>query len=300
MPARLRNLTTKDIRLAASAAPPAGSTLRVSVTIGDQNAVLTGTVVEVVNTEGSTDGSTTFRLDFGNIGKRERERLVLLLRRAKRLGMSLTPPPPRRDRRFAISWPVAVVSEGHRFNAAALDISERGLFLATSTLIRSSQLIFGMPLDRDGATVKGRASVARKVNEHMARARGLNLGYGLQIEDFSIEDDEQYSKFLIRVRRRSQLHILVAGEGDRCEALATCFQGAGYAVSTVSSVEAMMQRTQFEASPPHVAVLETGSLSHKARRSFLATFREHDVPLLQAGEMAPHIARNSLDQMVEI
>lgn len=300
MPARLRNLTTRDIRLAASAAPPAGSTLRVSVTIGDRNVVLTGTVVEVVNTEGSPDGSTTFRLEFRKIGNRERERLVALLRKANRSGMSLTPPPARRDRRFAISWPIAIVSEGRRFNASALDISERGLFLATTTLIRSSQIIFGMPLDRKSATVRGRASVARKVNEHMARSRGLSLGYGLQIEDFSVEDDEQYEKFLIRVRRRSQLHILVAGDGDRSLALANCFESAGYAVSKAGSVEAMLHRTAFDSSAPDVAVLEGSNLSADAQLSFESTFRKHQVPMLHVGQQAPILARNSLDQMVAV
>jgi hypothetical protein len=299
MPARLRNLTTKDIRLAASAAPPSGAILRVSITIGDHNAVLTGTVIEVVNTEGSVDGSTTFRLEFRKVGKREHERLVLLLRKAKKAGMSLTPPPPRRNRRFAISWPVAVVSEGRRFNAAALDISERGLFLATTTLIRSSQLIFGMPLDRDGTMLKGRARVARKVNEHMARSRGLNLGYGLEIEDFSIEDDEQYAEFLIRIRRRSQMHILVAGDADRASSLSECFQAAGYAVSKATSVEAMLHRTQFESNAPDVAVIDH-SMSANIRKEFEATFAEHHVPILNVGTEAPHLARNSLDSLIEV
>lgn len=300
MPARLRNLTTKDIRLAASAAPPAGSTLRVSVTIGEHNAVLTGTVVEVVNTEGSVDGSTSFRLEFRKVGKREHERLVTLLRKANRSGMSLTPPPARRNRRFAISWPVAVQSQGQRFQGAAMDISEHGLFLATNTLVRSNQLMFGMPLDRPCLTIKGRASVVRKVSEHMARSRGLSLGYGLFIEDFSVKDSKQYSKFVTRIRRRSQHHVVVVGEGERSQTLASSFQSVGYAVSQASTVEVMRHRMQFETSPPDIAVLDDANVSIKERIIFEATFRENNVPMLDVGNQPPIIARSNLDNMVSV
>lgn len=300
MPARLRNLSTKEVRLAASAAPPSGSMLRVSITIGDQSAVVSGTVVEVVNTEGSVDGSTSFRLAFGNLSKRERGRIVNLLRKAHRAGLSLSAPPARRERRFSISWPIAVMSDGHRFNAAALDVSERGLFLATTTLIHSSQVVFGMPLDRDGQVIKGRAAVVRKVNESMARRQGLSLGYGLQIEDLSIEDDEQYSRFLVRVRRRSQKHIVVAGSSERSALLADCFQASGYAVSKASSVDTLLHQTELESNAPDVAVIDDTALSVDARMSFESTFRHHHVPMLQMhGESLP-VARNSLDQLIAI
>lgn len=300
MPGRLRNLTTKDIRLAASAAPPAGSILRVSVTIGDLNAVVTGTVVEVINAEGSTDGSTTFRCEFRRVGKHEHDRLVALLRQAKLAGMSLTAPPPRRGRRFAISWPMAIKNDGHRFNASALDISEHGLFVSTTTLLRSTNLLFGLPLDRPGESVRGRAKVARKVSEHMARTRGLSLGYGLEIEEFHVQDHEAYGEFLQRVKSRSQRHVLVAGEGERTVALADCLRSAGYAVSKAASVEIMMHRTQFESNAPDLALMDSGSLSVDSQRAFRSAFRDNDVPLVLAGDLAPHMAREQVDQMVEI
>jgi hypothetical protein len=301
MPGRLRNLTTKDIKLAASAAPPAGSILRVSVTIGELNAVLTGTVLEVINTEGSTDGATTFRCEFRGVSKKEHERLVALLRQAKKTGMSLAPPPARRGRRFAISWPLAVMSDGHRFNASALDISEHGLFLATDTLLRSDNLLFGLPLDRAGESVRGKAIVARKVSDQMARSRGLNLGYGLEIESFHVQDQDEYAAFLQRVRNRSQKHIIVAGEGAHTVALADCFRSAGYAVSRAASVDMMMKhRTQFESNAPDLAMMDGGSLSVVAQREFHSAFREQAVPMLLAGDQSPHLARARVDQMVEI
>ena len=300
MPARLRNLTTKEARLAASAAPALGAHTRVSVNVGENGALLHGTVVEVVNTERSVDGSTTFRLAFDELDERERDNLVLLLRMAQRQGVSLTPPPPRRNRRFAVSWPVAMVSGGQRFNAAALDVSERGLFVATTTLIRANRLAFGIPIDRENARVQGRARIARHVSTEMAQAHGLQPGYGLQIEDLSADDQMRYEHFLLRVRKRSQKHILVVGDAERSQLLAECFHAAGYAVSKATTLETILQRMQHDGGGPNLAVVDQHSLSAEVRRQFIESFEIHSVPILRLEGHTPYLARNALDEAMSV
>lgn len=300
MPARLRNLTTKEVRLAASAAPGLGQKLNVSVTLGEHSTLVRGTVVEVINTERSVDGSTTFRLEFDELAIAERDKLVLLLRMAQRQGVSLSPPPPRRNRRFAISWPVAVVSDGHRFNAAALDISKRGLFLATTTLINANRLVFGIPLDRAKARVQGRARIARQVSAEMAERLGLRPGYGLQIEDLSTEDKALFNHFLVRVGKRSQKHILVVGDAERSQSLAECFHAAGYAVSKAQSVEHLRKRTDIESGGLTMAVIDQHSLSLESRKQFVEDLQMHQVPILRLDGQTPHLARDALDKAVQV
>ena len=300
MPARLRNLTLKQVRIAASAAPPLGSQVRIALALGPLEVELIGVVVEVVNTESSVDGSTSFRINLGKIPSSERETLANLLRRAQSEGLSLSPPPARKNRRFAVSWPIAVVSEGLRFGAAALDVSEQGLFLATTNLIRARQVVFGIPLDTPEPTVQGRARVAREVTEEMAEQRSLNRGYGLHFETLSTNDLERYAKFLVRVRQRSQVHVLVAGSSKESVALAASFQSVGYAVTQASSVEQMQERRPLDEARPDVAVLDEGILGRNLRRQFEKSFEAHNVRMLHLRGQAPASARLALDRLMSV
>ena len=280
MPARLRNLSLKQIRLAASAAPPLTSAVRVDLVLGKLEVTLPGIVVEVVNTESSVDGSTSFRVELGNLGQAKLDLLAAILRRAQADGLELSAPPARQSRRFAVSWPIAVVSEGHRFNAAALDVSAQGLFLATNTLIRARQVVFGMPLDSGEPIVQGRARIAREVTQEMAEERKLQRGYGLHFEPLEEDALQRYEQFLSRVKQRSQLHVVVAGHSQQNEALAACFQSAGYAVTRAASIVKFEATSKWDKGRPDIAVLDESNLSTNLRKQFEARFEAHCIPML--------------------
>lgn len=300
MPARLRNLSLKQIRLAAGAAPPLTSAVRVALVLGKLEVTLPGIVVEVVNTENSVDGSTSFRVELGNLGQAKLDLLAAILRRAQADGLELSAPPARQSRRFAVSWPVAVVSEGHRFNAAALDVSAQGLFLATKTLIRARQVVFGIPLDSGEPIVQGRARIAREVTQEMAEERKLQRGYGLQFEP--LEDDalQRYEQFLSRVRQRSQLHVVVAGHSQQNEALAACFQSAGYAVTRAASIIKFEATSKWDKGRPDIAVLDESNLTTSLRKQFEARFEAHCIPMLHLRDEAPQKARQTLDTRLSV
>jgi hypothetical protein len=299
-PARLRNLSLKQIRLAASSAPPLTSAVRVDITLGKLAVTLPGIVVEVVNTESSIDGSTSFRVELGNVGRAKLDLLAAILRRAQADGLELSPPPARKSRRFAVSWPIAVISEGQRFNAAALDVSAQGLFLATKALIQARQVVFGIPLDTGEPIVRGRARVAREVTQEMADERQLERGYGLQFEALADDDLRRYEEFLVRVQQRSQLHVVVAGSSMASGALADCFQAAGYAVTRAASVVKFEATSKWDKGRPDIAVLDQSDLASGLREQFEERFEAHGIPMLHLHGHAPPKARQALDLRLSV
>ncbi len=298
MPARLRNLTLKQVRLAASAAPPLGARIRVLLTLGAIQTTLTGTVVEVVNTESSVDGSTSFRVEFGELPRTPRQQLTTLLRWTEREGVTLSPPPARRNRRFAVTWPITVVSSGQRFHAEAHDVSERGLFLATTNRIRSRQVVFGIPLETNVLTIEGRAHIAREVDDKMAEERNLSQGYGLSFEPLSSSDQAAYESFLVRVKRRSQLHVLVAGRSEHNLALARRLEAAGYVVSLASSARLLERRRAQGTAGPDVVV--GPSSVDTSWTSLQQVFEVNNVPVLHLSDQKPTTARATVDQLMNV
>ncbi|MCP4447603.1 MAG: PilZ domain-containing protein [Myxococcales bacterium] len=300
MPARLRNLTLRHVRLAASAAPPLGSALRVSITLSNLEVSLPGIVVEVINTERSIDGSTSFRVEMDDLNGDEVERLTSILRRAQADGLELSPPPARKNRRFSVTWPIAIVGDGHRFSAAALDVSAQGLFLSTTNLIRARKVVFGIPLDTQESTVQGRARIARHVTEEMADEHDLSRGYGLHFESLNAIDLQRYENFLVRVGQRSQLHVLVASQSARGAALAKCFQAAGYAVTQANFPNKMGRDKAWERGRPDVAVLDERDLENGFRAEFETSFETHSIPMLHLSGQAPASARHALDRLMSV
>ncbi len=301
MPARLRNLTLKQVRLAASAAPPLGAKLRIILTIGTIRTTVAGVVIEVINTETSVDGSTSFRVEFAEIPKPARKQLTEILRWTQREGLTLSPPPPRKNRRFAVTWPITVVSSGKRFGAAAHDVSECGLFLATTNLIHSHQVVFAIPLETKVLAIEGRAHIAREVDCKMAEERNLSQGYGLHFGTLSSSDQGAYESFLVRVKRRSQLHVLVAGKSAHNLALAKSLESAGYAVSLASSSRQLERRHAEGTSQPDVAVLSpSGHSAPELWARLKQTFEANDVPVLRLSDHEPMAARAKVDQLLGV
>lgn len=304
MPARLRNLTLKQIRLAASAAPPLGTSVRVCIERGNIAATLPGIVVEVVNTEKSVDGSTSFRVEIRGPEPADIQRLTALLRRARMEGLELSPPPPRKNRRFSVTWPIAVLAGKREFRGSVLDISEEGLFLSTDNRIHEPRIAFGIPLDTVDATVQGRARIAREVSEEMAVQRNLSRGYGLHFEPLSKSDSLRYENFLVRVCQRSEIHVLVASETEKGSALASCFQSAGYTVTQTTSVASAMTSLDaydlWDKGRPDVAVLDETDLDARRRAHVEGNLEGHRIPILRLQGQVPTSARHALDRLMSV
>ncbi len=294
--ARPRNLSLRQIRMAASAAPPLTSSVQVEVSLGEFVVCVPGIVVEVVNTEVSADGSTSFRVELGKLDRFQLESLATILREAQARGVALSPPPARKSRRFAVTWPIAVVSGDKRISADALDVSAHGLFVATTSTLDNKHVTFGIPLDTNEVVIRGRARIVRQVTEQMAEERQLRRGYGLFFEALDTTDHRNYEHFLVRVRERSQRHVVVGGTTLEATALAECLQSAGYAVSRVGSAARLHTAATWTNGRPDVAILGTDERTMPME----AGFKARGIPVLHVGSDSATNARKALDRHLSV
>ncbi len=301
MPARLRNLSVADARLAASAAPPLGSTLRLTLALNNYGISLRGTVVEVINTECSTDGSTSFRVQFAPLSPRRRGRLIGFLKIAKTLSLALHPPPARKNRRFSIHQSLTVATKKGSILGDALDISSQGFFLGTNRKIRNPYVRFSLQIDTDDS-ISGEAFVVRAVSEEMANQCGLSQGYGLHIARIASKHAGPFSEYIHRVASRSQRHVAVAGNGERSRRLAKFLQSAGYAVSQSESPDYLKQSGAplSTASAPDIAVVDVSAMRCEQVDLFESVYRSQHVNLLKLQGHALQEARESLDRALAV
>lgn len=298
MQARLRSLSPKGALLATGAPPPANTTVRVALALAEHSVILDAVVLESTAPV-ARRSSHGFRVDFLDPDADSRERLIALLRTAKARGVSLTAPPPRRAARFPVAWPVVVTTAGGRVDASVLDVSTCGLFVATNTFIRDRELSFVMPLDRRGLQVQGRLRIAREVTEPMARARGLERGYGVEI--VALEgDDGRFESFLDRVRLRSERHVVVAAAPGRLELLADGLAAAGYTVTTASHATDTLLKS-LEGRAPDAAILD-GSLDAdaEARAELQEMLARYRVPCVNTRGERPGTARAAIDRLLSV
>lgn len=297
--ARLRSLTPKSATLATGAPPPVGSHVRLAVGLADLGVILEGTVRDTSSLDDPT-GSLGFRIEFATLEAETRGQLIGLLKRARKLGVSLKPPPQRRAARFPIAWPVVLTTESGRVRGSALDVSSSGLFLATGALLRQREVHFELPLDRRGPAVGARARIAREVTELMARSRGLDRGYGVEIVDIDVEGQTRFESFVDRVRRRSERHVIVAAQSSRLEELSRGLLAAGYAVTRAASATELVCRESF-ARPPDCAVLDVSLESDAVNRQrFERLFSQYRVPCVTTRGEAAHTARSAVDRLLAV
>jgi hypothetical protein len=259
-----------------------------------------GQVIEVINPRDPTQGPAGFRVAFPERDRIARRQLVALLLRARNAGISLEPPPVRGAMRLPVRWPTRLSTSIGEMPAAALDISEGGMFLALDRELPRDELAFQLPLDSGGPPVCGRARVVRVVDEHMAEERGLPRGYGVQIVDMPAEDRVRFYSFLERVRRRSERRIVVAASAGRAEELAACLAGAGYAVTGRTDSQALLQIVDTDPRPPDIAVIDSSLGRTREARWLRTMFESRSVPCVSAREERAEWLRAAVDRMLAV
>jgi hypothetical protein len=203
--------------------------------------------------------------------------------------------------RFPVFWPTRLITEGGELRAAMLDVSRSGLFVAPSAPLGETEVEFQIPLDQTAATVCGRAVIAREVSDEMANKRGLPRGYGMRILDFSRESGERYDGFLDRVRRRTEMRLIVAAESARAQELSRRLTGAGYSVHATGDLAALIERLASGARPPDAALIHAPLCERDPRSEALKrALNERQVPSITIGEEPAHRARQVVDHLLGI
>ena len=276
--ARLRALSVKGAYLVTGAPPRLGDSVHVALGFRDQGALLRGTVYHVTTAaDALATGSSGFAVRFPVYPSAGRTQLIELLTAARDAGVTIKPPPTRHAVRFPVCWPVQVGLGDDSFHADALDVSERGLFVATQTLEVGAEISVAVPME-EGDAVTARARVARHFSSREASPRGLRGGTGLELTDMTDVDRRLWSAFLDRVRKRTERRIVVGATANRIDDLASALTAAGYSVVTGSDAGVLVRLADLEPRPPDAVVIEAGLAAQGPDHWLEQVFSARQVP----------------------
>lgn len=302
LPARLRSLSMKGGYLVTGALPRSGDMVHIALGFRGTGAMIQGEVYHVTPVEDAPQaGACGFAVKFPKHDSTGRRQLITLLKHARDVGVTIKPPPSRTAVRFHVRWPIRVSTPRSGVEAAALDVSESGMFVRTTRELPSEAMLFRMPLDTDDTAVRGRARAVRRVNQQMALERGLQTGYGLLIEELSDVDKRRWQSFLERVRRRSEKRLLVGGSLGRVRALGDALLACGYAVQGASDAATLLNTLRSASRPPDAILLDpTLSASRSEFRQIEAALSTLSVPRVATDRELPSRARMSVDHLLQV
>lgn len=303
VPARLRSLSLKGAYLACGAPPRLHDDVHIALGLDQQGTVMRGNVVHVTDADESDGtGASGFGVLFPTTESPARRQLRELLRVAQTRGVVLDPPPSRRHVRFPVRWPVCFALRAQpQLDLSALDVSQRGLFVATMERLPAGTLDFSLLPEAGMSPIRGRARVAREVPWKMACSRGLTTGFGLEITDFAPRDRERYEAFVERIGQRARRRVVVGASPERTEALVAGLSSAGYSVTGTSDPNALVQLVECDARPPDVAVLcSTLTVNPDAVRRLEQVLGSRKVPLISIQGEAPPRTRAVVDDLLHV
>ena len=306
LPGRVRYVSNREVRIATGAPMRLGDLAIVALSFQTEELFITGTIshVEVVdsNAQPSPKLSPGFSVKFHELSSKKISHLVSLLRRARDAGVSLTPPPIRGAPRFPVSWPVVVRNhtqvEVRTDRVLALDISGSGLYLDVEAKT-DSELMIAIPLDNSEQPIRCRGQVVRVVTHYAAQAFQTVAGAGVMLTHFGSQDAERYKNFLDRIEYRCQRRIVVAASEARAPALTQALSSAGYAVTSSTNPQALVELADREPRPPDVAVIDDSLKNMLESEMLCSLFKRRNVPCLSThGEGS--MTRQAIDCMLDV
>jgi PilZ domain len=261
------------------APPRLGDSVHVALGFRDLGALLRGTVYHVTTAaDAMATGSSGFAVRFPVYPSAGRQQLIELLTAARHAGVTIKPPPTRHAVRFPVCWPVQVAIGDDSFHADALDVSERGMFLAIQGSIHvGAEIDISVPME-EGESVTARARVARLLPAREASPRGLRGGTGLELTSMSEPDRALWTGFLDRVRRRTERRVVVGASPGRIDEIASALTAAGYSVTTGSDAGVLVRLADLEPRPPDAVVIEAGLAAQGPDHWLEQVFSARQVP----------------------
>jgi hypothetical protein len=267
---RVRSLVGTELTLTTGTPPPVGVFVDVVIGGGESKVSAHAAVVASATTDmalGADPPGFTVRLVVTDERQAAAiDRFSLSLRQqAQRL---LAPPPPRREVRYPVCWPVLLrTSDGAESSASALDMSLHGMFVTASRPIESAPspgVEVDLPIDDGGRSLRARSRVARSLAPAIAQARGLTPGVGLELATLGPRDSQRFGRFVQRIGRRSTAHILVAATLERASPILAELVAAGYGASHAASPSELCARLGAGVRPPELVLIDI-SLSRADR-----------------------------------
>ena len=296
---RVRYVSNREIRIATGAPLRLGDSAIVGIRFEGEELFVAGTVSSVEPIDSEPISSPGFTVAFGRLDQRKADQLVELLRHARDAGVALIPPPVRGAPRFPVSWPIVVRTNRGARRAVALDISWSGVYLDVEADV-GSDVLFAIPLDNAGESIRCRGKVVRLVNSEQADAYQTQPGCGVIITHFGSGDAERYRAFLDRVKSRCQRRVVVAAAPLRAQGLSKALAAAGYAVTSSTDPNALAELADNEPRPPDIAIIDESLAGAMEGEMLRALFRRRNVPCLATAEEASDQTRQQVDRMLSV
>jgi PilZ domain len=270
--AQLSQLSLEGAQLAAVSLPRLGDAVYLVLAFGEAEVAMRAEVTHVTEeAEAQISGAASFQVKFA-LDDAARDRLYSLLMRARAANAQLVPPPSRKSRRTAVTWPLLLATPRGSIRAELLDISERGMFAhPLRELPLEGNIGFSLVLDDQVTSVSGRVQVVRQLGNAEGEQRGLRWGYGLELTDLAGSHRQPWERFVARIRRRSARRVLVGAPAARFDELAGSLTAAGYAVFGAVEPASVAQLAEAERRPPDAAVLDAEWMSAGGQVSWMET-----------------------------
>lgn len=292
---RARDLTPDGIYVASSCPPRQGEVVDLELWLGKDRAATRAAVVHVTPPY-SAQGVGGFGACFIIADDAERLKLDQVLDAAR----TVTPipaPPARRDGRYPVRWPIFAWLAGGWLTMVVLDVSRRGLFVATGVPLGIGELLeLTIPVDDGSEPRRATARVVRAIHEAEALSRGLAVGFGLEITGMDAGDG--LAEFVSRVAARAERRIVVGAGQERGAALLGELTGVGYVASGAVEAHAILERTTVGAAPD--LVLLDDSLPGDGGRTIdelSEVLVRRQVPTVLLHGESPAAARRRVDEV---
>lgn len=229
---RLRSLTTTSIAVATACPPREGDIVEIELAMGGLQVRARAVVVGVtLPAAAAVIGAYGFGARFQD----DRQVRQDLARLVATIDDSYMRPPKRRHPRYPVRWPVTIGIDDPSTFLPALDISERGLFIASGSDIRpGTPLGITIPTET-GEILRAGVCVTRSVSEPAALSRKALPGFGVELTKMSQPDATRYDELVSRVARRSSQYIVICAECERLPRLTATLAAVGYAVAGTGS-----------------------------------------------------------------
>jgi len=258
---RVRNLTTTSIGVACGCPPSKDDIIAIELRARDLEVVVDAVVLAVTPPEtAEVIGAYGFGARFFDVDAFVHHRLRQMVAMAAAEEEPVAQPPRRRHPRFPVRWPVQLASAGATVRAFAVDLSARGMFVASEQLLAlGAHVSVLIPEEVGERPLHLRARVMRALTPADAFAHRGTAGIGLEIVSMDRRTATRYAALVDRVSRRARKAVLVVANRERLTRMSAALRAVGYPVSGTDDPTAVVKGRALRAGRAALVILDASS-----------------------------------------
>lgn len=258
---RVRNLTTTSIGVACGCPPGKDDEIEIELRAGDVEVLVDAVVLAVTPAEtAEVIGAYGFGARFFDVDAFARNRLRKLVALVDAEEEPLAQPPRRRHPRFPVYWPVDIASARTVIRGFAVDVSARGLFVASDDPPAvGSAVSVSLPEELGECRLHLRARVTRTLTREEALVHRATAGFGLEIVSMNRRTAARYAGMVGRVAQRARYPVLVVAGPERLERMTSALRAVGYPVSSMMDLASLVRNRGLRSTRAALVILDASA-----------------------------------------